>query len=100
MPRLLSSGLREEAPSAFCCQTRGMNSLGEFVKTRSDLPVEILNVSNVPLQRTAFARDKSEPGLTDDDWAVLGRVRRSKSGNMRGEIAQGVSTALVAGLRG
>lgn len=57
------------------------DTLGHWVQCRhaiGDYRVAILNVSSVPLQRSAFS-GVSVPSLSDPEWALVSRVRRSRS---------------------
>lgn len=80
-------------------------SLGRFVRTRhrkGDHRIAIMNVSNVPMQRAAFAEDAA-PDLADGGWSLIERVRRSRArsvSSMRGAEAQAISQVLADGLHG
>ena len=79
-------------------------SLGRFVREQhaaGDARIAILNVSNVPMQAAAFVGSEA-PELEEGDWAMIGRVRRSKARSMsslRGTGEQSIAEVLVDGLR-
>lgn len=78
-------------------------SLGRFVHQShavGDDRIAILNVSNVPLQQTAFV-DSEAPDLEEEEWALIGKVRKSTArslSSMRAVETQRVSQLLAEGL--
>lgn len=79
-------------------------SLGGYVAARHDAQddrIAVMNVSNVPLQRSAFVVGP-EPALTAVDWEVLRHVRTSRANTVRGTQsadANRVGDALLVGLQ-
>lgn len=79
-------------------------SLGNYVKAKHDAGdwrIAIMNVSNVPLQKKAFAR-RTPPPLSPSEWEVLRRVRTSKAKAVNGTTsaaANQVSEMLLIGLQ-
>ena len=71
-------------------------SLGRFVQqshVAGDQRIAILNVSNVPMQAAAFV-DVGAPELEEGEWALIERVRRSRSrsiSSMRGAGTRAIS---------
>lgn len=58
------------------------HALGPFVASihaTGDGRVAIMNVSEVPLQKAAFAHQASPPGVALADWDLLARVRNRKA---------------------
>jgi hypothetical protein len=80
------------------------SSLGRFVQpshTAGDDRLAILNVSNVPMQKTAFI-DAESPDLAEEEWALIEKVRRSRArslSSMRGTRKRAISEVLVDGFR-
>jgi len=79
-------------------------SLGRFVQeshAAGDGRIAILNVSNVPMQEAAFV-ETDAPDLGEEEWALIGKVRRSRAQSitaMRGGEVRAISELLVDGLR-
>ena len=77
--------------------------LGGFVQqshAAGDGRIAILNVSNVPMQAAAFVGMEA-PELEEGEWAMIGRVRRSKArsmSSMRGAGERAIAEVLVDGL--
>lgn len=79
-------------------------SLGHFVRrgiTHGEDRLAILNVSNVPMQAAAFTA-MDGPDLSQEEWALVERVRRSTSQSvqsMRRQEDRSAGQALVDRLR-
>jgi hypothetical protein len=63
--------------------------------------IAILNVSNVPMQQAAFV-DSEAPDLEEEEWTLIGKVRRSTArslSSIRATETRAVSQLLAEGLR-
>jgi hypothetical protein len=78
--------------------------LGEFVAQRvskGDGRIAIVNVCNVPMQAAAFA-ERGAPNLDSAEWALIEKVRTSRSvslSSMRAGVVRATSEVLVDRLR-
>lgn len=78
--------------------------LGEFVAQRvskGDGGIAIVNVCNVPMQAAAFG-ERDAPSLDSAEWALIEKVRTSRSvslSSMRAEAVRATSEVLVDRLR-
>lgn len=97
-------GVAGRSALKFLAPSRNGESLGSFVKSRhavGDYRIAVMNVSNVPLQKAAFA-GRVEPGLVTGDWDALWRVRTSSARTVDGTqslAANRLGVALLAGLQ-
>lgn len=84
-------------------QPKGL-SLGRFVQqshAHGDDRIAILNVSNVPMQKSAFV-DSEPPDLGEGAWTLIRKVRQSTArsvSSIRVAETRAVSEHLVDGLR-
>lgn len=88
----------------YLLSTKTGGSLGNYVQAQHDVGdwrIAIMNVSNVPLQKKAFAR-RTPPPLSAAEWEILRRVRTSRAKSVNGTtsaLANEVSEKMLIGLQ-